>query len=170
MADEKTPETPSEGANSGEQQRQFALRNVYIKDLSFEGPNTPEIFRREWKPETNLQLDIKLQQLADDAHEVTLTVTATTKVEEMTAYIVEIQQAGIITVANIPDQELAPLFYIYCPGLLFPYARQAVSDMVTKGGFPNLMLQHVNFDAIYAQKMAEQQAAAAEKPEGETAH
>jgi preprotein translocase subunit SecB len=136
--------------------RQFALRSIYVKDLSFEAPNSPTIFRQEWKPETSLHLDIKLSALSEDTHEVVLTVTVTTKVGEQTAYLIEIQQAGIVTVSGFAQEELGPLFYIYCPSLLFPYARQAVSDLVFKGGFPHLVLQHVSFDAIYAQKQAEQ--------------
>ena len=136
--------------------RQFALRSIYVKDLSFEAPNTPAIFRQEWKPETSLHLDIKLSALSEDTHEVVLTVTVTTKVGEQTAYLIEIQQAGIVTVSGFAPEALGPLFYVYCPSLLFPYARQAVSDLVFKGGFPHLVLQHVSFDAIYAQKQAEQ--------------
>jgi preprotein translocase subunit SecB len=139
-------------------ERQFALRSIYIKDLSYEAPNAPEIFRQEWKPETSLHLDIKLSALAEDTHEIVLTVTVTTKVGEQTAYLIEVQQAGIISVAGFAQEELGPLFYVYCPSLLFPYARQAVSDLVVKGGFPHLVLQHVSFDAIYAQKQAEQAA------------
>jgi preprotein translocase subunit SecB len=139
-----------------EGERQFAVRSIYVKDLSFEAPNTPAIFRQEWKPETSLHLDIKVSALAEDTHEVVLTVTVTTKVGEQTAYLIEIHQAGIVTAVGFPQEELGPLFYIYCPSMLFPYARQAVSDLVFKGGFPHLVLQHVSFDAIYAQKQAEQ--------------
>jgi preprotein translocase subunit SecB len=148
MAENQTPQ--------GE--RQFALRSIYVKDMSFEAPNSPEIFRLEWKPETSLQLDIKIAALTEDTHEITLTVTVTTKVGDQTAYLIEVQQAGIITAQGFGQEELGPLFYIYCPSLLFPYARQAVSDLVFKGGFPHLVLQHVSFDAIYAQKQAEQAA------------
>lgn len=147
-------------------ERQFALRSIYVKDLSFEAPNSPEIFRQDWKPETSLHLDIKIAALAEDTHEVTLTVTVTTKVGEQTVYLIEVQQAGIITAQGFGQEELGPLFYIYCPSLLFPYARQAVSDLVFKGGFPHLVLQHVSFDAIYAQKQAEQ-AAQGHAPQGE---
>lgn len=139
-------------------ERQFALRSIYIKDLSYEAPNAPEIFRQEWKPETSLHLDIKLTALNEDTHEIVLTVTVTTKVGEQTAYLIEIQQAGIVSIAGFAQEELGPLFYVYCPSLLFPYARQAVSDLVVKGGFPHLVLQHVSFDSIYAQKQAEQAA------------
>ena len=140
-------------------ERRFQLRNLYIKDLSYEAPNVPGIFRQEWKPETSLQLDIKVANLEENTHEVLLTVTVTTKVGEDTAYLIEVQQAGIVTATGFPQEELGPLFYVYCPSLLFPYARQAVSDLILKGGFPHQLLQHVSFDQIYARKVAEQQAA-----------
>lgn len=142
--------------------RQFALRNIYVKDLSFESPNAPAIFQGQWTPETSLHLDIKLAQLAEDTHEITLTVTVSAKVGDKTAYIAEVHQAGIISIAGFDKQELGPLFYVYCPSILFPYARQAITDLVAKGGFPHLVLQHVGFDAIYAQKLAEH--AGAETP------
>jgi preprotein translocase subunit SecB len=136
-----------------------------VKDLSFESPNAPEIFRGEWKPETSLHLDIKVKQLAEDTQEIVLTVTVSAKIEDKTAYLIEVQQAGIISASGFEQQELGPLYYIYCPSILFPYARQAVTDLVAKGGFPHLILQHINFDSIYAQKLAEQaKAGGADKP------
>jgi preprotein translocase subunit SecB len=147
------------------QERQFTLRSIYVKDLSFESPNAPEIFRGEWKPETGLNLDIKVTPLAEDTHEITLTVTVSTKVADKTAYLVEVQQAGIVSTSGFQAQEQGPLFYVYCPSILFPYARQAVTDLVAKGGFPHLVLQHINFDSIYAQKLAEQErAGGSDKP------
>ncbi len=137
-------------------ERQFALRTVYLKDLSFESPNAPSIFQQgEWKPESALHLDIKVDQLDAETHEVVLTVTITAKSGEKTAYVVEVQQAGIVAVQGFEQKEYGPLFYVYCPSILFPYVRQAVTDLVAKGGFPQLVLQHINFDAIYAQKLAE---------------
>ena len=162
------PQNPTAGAPEGAaeqpgQDRQFVLRNVYVKDMSFESPNTPELFREEWRAESSLHLDIKVNQLSDDTHEVVLTVTVTAKVGDKTAYLIEIQQAGIVSIAGFEQQELGPLFYIYCPSMLFPYARQAVTDLVAKGGFPHMILQHVNFDAIYAQKLAEKAQAEGER-------
>jgi preprotein translocase subunit SecB len=151
MSEESQPQTQGETA-----ERQFVLRSVYVKDLSFESPNAPEIFRGEWKPETSLNLDIKVQALAEDTHEVVLTITVTAKIADKTAYLIEVQQAGIISMSGFQQQELGPLFYVYCPSILFPYARQAVTDLVAKGGFPHLVLQHINFDSIYAQRLAEQ--------------
>lgn len=138
-------------------ERQFALRTIYVKDLSFESPNAPEVFQGEWKPETSLHMDIKVNQLDGQTHEIVLTITVTAKAGDKTAYLVEIQQAGIVAAQGFEQQEYGPLFYVYCPSILFPYARQAVTDVVAKGGFPQLVLQHINFDAIYAQKVAEKQ-------------
>ncbi|MGB5733762.1 MAG: protein-export chaperone SecB [Thiohalocapsa sp.] len=154
MSEEKPQPAPGENP-----ERQFMLRSVYVKDLSFESPNAPEIFRGEWKPETGLNLDIKVAALSEDTHEITLTVTVTAKIEDKTAYLIEVQQAGIVSSSGFQQQEQGPLFYVYCPSILFPYARQAVSDLVAKGGFPHFVLQHINFDSIYAQKLAEQQQA-----------
>jgi preprotein translocase subunit SecB len=158
-------EDQQQPATGGNPERQFALRSIYVKDLSFESPNAPEIFRGEWKPETSLHLDIKVKQLAEETQEIVLTVTVSAKIEDKTAYLIEVQQAGIVSASGFEQQELGPLFYVYCPSILFPYARQAVTDLVTKGGFPHLVLQHINFDSIYAQKLAEQgQAGGADKP------
>ncbi|TVQ93253.1 MAG: protein-export chaperone SecB [Chromatiaceae bacterium] len=151
-------------------ERQFMLRSIFVKDLSFESPNTPDIFREQWKPESSLHLDIKVNQLTDDTHEVVLTVTVTAKLDEKTAYLVEVQQAGIVTIAGFEPPELGPLFYVYCPSILFPYARQAVTDLVAKGGFPHLVLQHVSFDTIYAQKLAEQAGDGADADSPATTH
>jgi preprotein translocase subunit SecB len=159
-------ETHPEGATSPEPgtERQFALRTVYLKDLSFESPNTPAIFKGEWKPETSLHLDIKVNQLDAHTHEILLTVTITAKAGDKTAYLVEVQQAGIVSAQGFEEQEYGPLFYVYCPSILFPYARQAVSDVVAKGGFPQLVLQHINFDAIYAEKLAEKAGGGDQQP------
>jgi preprotein translocase subunit SecB len=151
-------------------ERQFALRTVYLKDLSFESPNAPAVFQGEWKAETSLQLDIKVNQLDTQTHEIVLTVTITAKAGDKTAYLVEVQQAGIVAAHGFEKQEYGPLFYVYCPSILFPYARQAVTDVVAKGGFPQLVLQHINFDAIYAQKLAERQGASAGTDEPPTTH
>ena len=138
---------------------QVLLRTIYTKDLSYEAPNAPEIFREEWKPEVALQFDIKVNPLVENTFEVVLTLTITVKTGEKTAYLVELQQAGILSVKGFQEQELAPLFYVYAPSVLFPYARQTVTDLVVKGGFPQLVLQHIHFDQVYAQKVAEQQKA-----------
>jgi preprotein translocase subunit SecB len=151
-------------------ERQFAVQRIYTKDLSFESPNAPEIFRGEWQPQNELNLNTKVNRLADQAYEVVLSVTVTAKVGDKTAFIVEVQQAGIFTMAGFSEQELGPMLGAYCPNLLFPYAREAVSELVTKGSFPQLVLQHVSFDALFAQHQQEAAAQAAAGAEGARQH
>jgi preprotein translocase subunit SecB len=132
-------------------ERQFAIQRIYTKDVSFESPNAPDIFRGEWKPQNELNLNTKVNRLPDNSYEVVLSVTVTAKVGDKTAFIVEVQQGGIFTLNGFSDQEKGPMLGAYCPNLLFPYAREVVSDLVTKGSFPQLVLQHVSFEALYAQ-------------------
>jgi len=139
-----------------ETQREFALQRIYTKDISFETPNSPAVFQQEWRPESSVNLNTGVNKLADNVYEVALTVTVTTKLGEQTAYLAEVKQAGIFGIAGFPDQELGPLLGSYCPNLLFPYVREVISDLVTKGSFPQLVLQPVNFDALYAQHQQQQ--------------
>ncbi|MCF6281097.1 MAG: protein-export chaperone SecB [Candidatus Polarisedimenticolaceae bacterium] len=136
-------------------QRNFSIQRIYTRDISFETPNSPGIFRQQWKPETALDINTNVKDLEEGSFEVTLTVTVTTKVEEKTAYLAEVQQSGIFTISGFPEKEKGPLIGAYCPNVLFPYAREVISDLVTKGSFPQLMLQPVNFDALYAQHQQE---------------
>ena len=136
-------------------QRAFSLQRVYVKDLSFETPSSPGIFTQEWKPETQMNLSTQTTQVGESSFEVVLTVTLTTKVGESTAYLVEVQQAGIFGARDFPEQEMGPLLGSYCPNILFPFAREAVSDLVTRGSFPQLLLTPVNFDALFEQHMRE---------------
>lgn len=142
----------------------FAIEKLYIKDLSVEVPNAPAIFLETQAPEVSLQLQTGAQRLADDTFEVTLTVTVTAKIGEKTVFLVEIGQAGIFHIRNIPDENLEPLLSIACPNILFPYAREVVSDTVARAGFAPVILQPVNFEGLYAarqQELQEQQANAA---------
>ncbi len=143
-------------------ERQFAVQRIYTKDLSYESPNAPDIFRGEWKPKHELNINTKINQLDANIYEVILSVTVSAQVEEKTAFIVEVQQAGIFSISGFPEQELAPMLGAYCPTLLFPYAREVITDLVVKGSFPQLVLQHVNFDALFAQHHMQQ---AKESPE-----
>jgi len=141
-------------------ERQFALQKIYVKDVSFETPNSPEIFTLKWDPKVEFNLSSNAQKLQDNLYEVSLTTTVTVKLGEKTAYLVEVCQAGIFAMAGFDDQELGPLIGSYCPNVLFPYAREAVSDIVTRGGFPPMLLAPINFDALYMQQMQQQQGAA----------
>jgi preprotein translocase subunit SecB len=137
--------------NEQQNEKQFVVHRIYTKDVSYESPNSPDIFRQEWKPNHELNLNTKVNKLAADAFEVVLSVTVTTKIVDKTALIAEVHLAGLFGVRGFPEPELGPLLGAYCPNLLFPYAREVVSDLVTKGSFPQLVLQPVNFDALFAQ-------------------
>jgi preprotein translocase subunit SecB len=137
--------------NEQQNEKQFVVHRIYTKDVSYESPNSPDIFRQEWKPNHELNLNTKVNKLAADAFEVVLSVTVTTKLADKTALIAEVHLAGLFGVRGFPEPELSPLLGAYCPNLLFPYAREVVSDLVTKGSFPQLVLQPVNFDALFAQ-------------------
>ena len=137
-----------------------------MKDISFETPNSPTIFSEEWKPESNLNINSIVNKFADNACEVVLTITVTTKIGDKTAFLVEIQQAGIFAVKGFADAELGHMLGAYCPNVLFPYAREVISDLVSKGSFPQLLLTPVNFEALYAQHVQEQRKQAEEFQQG----
>ena len=150
-------------ASTEEQQPQFMIQKIYTKDLSFETPNSPSIFREEWKPELDLQLSNEYNKMDDNNHEVTLILTVTAKLGEKTAFLIEVKQAGIFTMIGHPDEQMGPLVGSYCPNILFPFAREVVSDVVQKGGFPQIVLAPVNFDALYMNQMQRAQQAAQEQ-------
>jgi preprotein translocase subunit SecB len=142
-------------------QGQFTIQKIYIKDVSFETPNSPAIFAQaKWEPEVSVQLNSRAVTLENDMHEVVLSITVTAKIEDKTAYLVEVQQAGVFHADGFEDAQMNHLLGSFCPNILFPYAREAVSDLVTRGGFPQMLLAPVNFDALYAQHMQQQQAEA----------
>jgi preprotein translocase subunit SecB len=143
---------------------EFSILRIYLKDVSFETPNSPEVFTQEFKPEINLQLNTAVKRIEEDLHEVVLNITVTAKQGEKTGFLVEVQQAGLFTVKGFDEAQKGAMLGAYCPNTLFPYAREAVSELVTKGGFPPLLLAPVNFDAMYAERAAArvQQAASGE--------
>lgn len=157
---EETQETKK---NQDTQQSEFAVQKIYTKDLSFEAPNALDAFQQEWKPELNLNLQSNAVALDEQHHEVVLTVTVTVKNEKKVAFLVEVKQAGIFTLVNFPKEQMGPILGSVCPSIIFPYVREVVSDVVVRGGFPQLCLAPINFDALYAQsvqKQKEQQAGA----------
>ncbi len=143
-------------------QPQFAIQRVYIKDVSFETPNVPAVFQASWEPKVDLNLHTGANKLGDGVYEVVLTVTVTTKVGETTAYLAEVHQAGIFSIIGFDEQQVGHMIGAYCPNILFPFAREAVADLVVKGSFPQLLLAPVNFDALYADHLHKQQEAGAE--------
>ncbi|HEY9201852.1 MAG TPA: protein-export chaperone SecB [Gammaproteobacteria bacterium] len=148
----------SEQAN----QQQFSIQKIYLKDVSFESPNSPAVFTGEWKPEVNVQLNTEIKGLDNNMHEVILSVTVTAKQQDKTAFLVEVKQAGLFQLAGFEQEQLGGMLGAYCPETLFPYAREAISDLVTKGGFPQLLLSPVNFNALYMQHQQQQAQAASD--------
>src|SRR5690348_6965182 len=146
-------ETPAASNGQAAPQMQMALQKIYARDVSFEVPNAPAVFREEGQPQVQLNLSHKATPIADGNFEVMLTLTVTCTLNERTAYLAEVQQAGVFAVIGFPQEELNAVLGSYCPNVLFPYARQVVSDLVQNGGFPPLLLQPINFDALYAEQM-----------------
>ena len=142
---------------------QMSIQKLYVKDVSFETPNAPDIFNEKGQPENKMNLNQKVKKITDDVYEIVLSVTVTCKILDKTAYLVEVQQAGIFTLQNFEDNVLHQVLGTYCPNVLFPYARQTVSDLVMNGGFQPLLLQPVNFDQLYAQQLQQAQAESATK-------
>ncbi len=155
MNDETETETQ---AGQETVQGEFSIQKIYLKDLSFENPASPAVFRSEWKPEINLEINNEASRIEGDLFEVILTLTLTAKLEDKTAYLVETKTAGIFGVKGFANEQMGPMLGSFCPNILFPYARETVSDVVTRGGFPQLLLTPVNFDALYAQHMQKAQA------------
>ena len=135
---------------------QFQIQRVYTKDVSFEAPNAPQVFQEEWDPEVKLDLDTASSQLADEVYEVVLRVTVTATVGEDTAFLCEVQQAGIFTISGIEGTQMAHCLGAYCPNILFPYARECVTSLVSRGTFPQLNLAPVNFDALFMNYLQQQ--------------
>lgn len=140
-----------------EENQQFIIQKIYLKDVSFESPNSPKSFTEgEWAPQVNVQINSAHQAIAQDAYEVILSITVTATQNDKTAFLVEIKQAGVFTMTGFPDENLAAMLGAYCPESLFPFAREAIAEMVSKGGFPQLLLAPVNFNALYTQQKEQQ--------------
>lgn len=145
--------------SAAERNAQMHIQRLYVKDISFEAPNSPEVFQvQNWQPQIEVELNTQAKPLADNLHEVVMTITVTAKLEEKVAYIVEVAQAGIFAVVNFPPDQVQYLMGAYCPAILFPYARQVVAEAIMNGGFPVLHLAPMNFEALHAQQMMQQQA------------
>ena len=149
--------------NQKVEEQQFAIQKIYLKDVSFEAPNSPAVFADgEWKPEINVQLNSGHQMIAENIYEVTLNITVTAKQNTKTAFLVEVKQAGLFALSGFPKESLEGMLGAYCPEALFPFAREAIADFVNKGGFPPLLLSPINFNAVFMQQKQQQAAAAAQ--------
>lgn len=162
MAEDKQAAQPTNPEQ--DQQPGFGIEKIYIKDLSLEIPNAPQIFIQREAPQVGIELSNAATKLEEGVFEVVVTVTVTSKIEDKTVFLVEVAQAGIFQIRNIPAENLELIVSVTCPNILFPYAREAVSDLVTRAGFPPVLLNPINFEALYAQQkqqQAEEPAAAA---------
>ena len=156
--------------NGQAEQAQLALQKIYVRDVSFEAPNAPQVFQdlgrsSDVQPQIQLNLNQKAAELGEGAYEVVLTVTLTCTLDERTVYLAEVQQAGIFTVAGFDAGNRDAILGAYCPNMLFPYAGQVIADLIQKGGFPPFFLQPINFDALYAEQQRRQA-----MPEAPAAH
>jgi preprotein translocase subunit SecB len=146
-------------------ERKISIQKIYLKDFSFESPQTPQVFTGgKWDPKTNLNLRSTHSAGSGDHHEVVLTLTIETRHEDKTLFLIELQQAGLFYIAGYNEEEFSAVVGSFCPNVLFPYAREAIAAIVSKGGFPELLLQPINFDALYTQSRAEGKGKAAAQP------
>ncbi|WP_210398246.1 protein-export chaperone SecB [Motiliproteus sediminis] len=147
-----------ENAQSQANQPQFAIQRIYLKDLSFESPNSPAVFSKAWQPEVGLEINTKTRSVGDDLYEVVLTLTVTVKSDGDSAFLIEAQQAGLFLIKGLEGGQMQHTLGAFCPNILFPYARETVDSLANRGGFPALGLAPVNFDALFAEQMQKQQA------------
>ena len=148
-----------------QQQPSFQIEKVYVKDLSLEIPNAPQVFVQQAEPQLEVQIDTEGTQFAEGYFEVSVSATVTAKSGERTLFLAEAVQAGIFSARNVPEQEMEPLLGIGCPTILFPYLRETISDLITRGGFPPVLLSPVSFEALYLQRAQQQQSDAGPKIE-----
>ena len=147
-------------------EKHLSIGKIYLKDFSFESPQSPQVFRQgDWKPQTDLNLRSSHTVVEDDHHEIVLTITIEAKADDKTLFLVELQQAGLFQISGYEGDEFGAIIGSFCPNILFPYARESIASLIQKGGFPEFVLQPINFDALYLQ--AQQQRAAAQAADTE---
>ncbi len=159
MSEQEMPEQEKAEQKVPEQKQVFQIQKIYTKDISFESPVSPAVFAKEFKPELDVDLNVNSQSLSSGIYQVSIMVTVTTKLDGEVAFLCEVEQAGVFLMEGFEDNQISYLLGVQCPSVLFPYAREAVSDLVIRGGFPQLLLEPVNFEAMYAhhvEKQAEQ--------------
>ncbi|WP_025673357.1 protein-export chaperone SecB [Salinivibrio socompensis] len=146
----------AEAENNQQAEQNFAIQRVFLKDVSFEAPNSPDVFQQDWAPDVNLDLDTQSRELGEGIYEVVLRLTVTVKNQESSAFLCEVQQGGIFSVTGMDAPQLAHCLGAFCPNILFPYARETISSLVVKGTFPQLNLAPVNFDALFMNYLQQQ--------------
>jgi preprotein translocase subunit SecB len=169
MAEQSNGSGQANGQAAPASQAQLNLQRIYLKDASFESPGAPQIFQQAGvQPNVELNLTQRVSQLGDNAFEVVLSVTATCKIEDKTAYLAEVQQAGLFGLTGFDAQGRDAVLSTYCPNVLFPYARQMISELVQNGGFPPFVLQPINFESLYAEQVRRRAEAAQNAPATDT--
>ena len=138
---------------SSQPQHEFAIQRIYTKDISYEAPHTPDTFATEWTPQVELNLQTESKKLASDSYEVILHITTTVKLKDKVAFLVEVKQAGIFTIKGFAEEQIDPMLGSFCPNVIFPYAREIISETICRGSFPPLYLAPINFDAFYEEKV-----------------
>lgn len=147
----------TEQANSQQPQQQFQLQRIYLKDLSYEAPKTPQLFREQWKPDVNLEIANNATPVEGNIYEVVLKVTVTVKNEDAIAFIAEVAQAGLFLLQGIEGVQKEAILKGVCANILFPYVRETVTDVVSRGTFPQFLMQPINFEAAFAENLRQQQ-------------
>jgi preprotein translocase subunit SecB len=143
---------------STDTKQQFAIKKIYVKDVSFESPTSPKSFSfKQWEPKIDLNLTNKQTHIDADKYEAVLSITATVSLEDETAFLIEVHQAGLFQITGFEDEQKSYLLGSQCMNILFPYAREVISDLSVRGGFPPLVMSPVNFDALYQQHLQQQQ-------------
>lgn len=155
MADDKRNGENKAAEEAGAEQ-EFGIQRLYTRDVSFETPNSPKIFLEQWEPEMNLDLATNVETLEDHVYDVQLTVTVTVKIKETVAFLAEVKQCGIFAIKGFDEDHLKQMLGSYCPNVLYPYAREVVTHLVMQGGFPQVYLTPVNFDALYQQQQQQE--------------
>lgn len=165
-----TEETTAAAATEEKPGVQFALQRIYLKDFSFESPQGVKAFTSQAKPKVNQELNTKTAKIEDNLYEVALRLTVTVADGEETLYLVEVEQAGLFAITGLEEQQLAQVLNTACPNILFPYAREAIDNILTKATFPPLLLPPINFDALFASAVQQAQAKADEQKDAATEH
>jgi preprotein translocase subunit SecB len=159
-------ETNPQPQGASQEQPTFQIEKIYVKDLSLEIPNAPAVFAEQLQPQIEVQIGTEVANFAQGYFEVTVSATVTAKAGERTVFLVEAVQGGIFAVRNVPQQDLDALLGIGCPTVLFPYLRETISDLVTRGGFPPVLLGPISFEALHMQRLQQQQQGGASQPPG----
>jgi preprotein translocase subunit SecB len=158
-----TDSQPQQPPQPQQPQASFQIEKIFVKDLSLEIPNAPQIFVEQVQPQLDVQIGTEVSRFADNLFEVMVSATVTAKAGERTVFLAEAVQAGIFSISNVAQQDLEPLLAVGCPTILFPYLRETISDLITRGGFPPVLLSPVSFEALYMQRLKEQQQSGPQK-------